>query len=219
MLRREFYDEIRSTLFAGHLTQPQVDGLELLLDEGEKRTVEQRSLAYVLATVHHETARTMQPIREFGLGRGHDYGVPDPDTHQAYYGRGFVQLTHKANYQTMSTKLGVDLVADADRALDPTIAASVLFVGMTEGLFTGRKLADFFGAGGSDWYNARKIVNGLDRAQLIAGYGLSYYKALLIATQEQRTPVARIGVTTFDFRALSPQVDLIALERDSLLSS
>jgi hypothetical protein len=56
-------------------------------------------LAYVLATVYHETASTMEPIEEYGKGAGHSYGEPDPETGQVYDGRGYVQLTWKDNYQ------------------------------------------------------------------------------------------------------------------------
>jgi len=37
----------------------------------------------------------------------------------AYFGRGLIQLTGKANYQKYGDLIGVDLVADGDKALEP----------------------------------------------------------------------------------------------------
>lgn len=98
------------------------------------------------------------------------YWRPD-EAGRSWFGRGFVQITHKRNYQAMSVALGVDLVADPGRALDMATAADILVVGMREGLFSGVKLGDVFTATASDWTGARRIVNGLDRADLVAGYG------------------------------------------------
>ncbi len=61
-----FYDRVRVTLFGGRLQPPQVQGLEAILDHWEKTSAakDDRWLAYMLATAFHETARTMQPVRE-----------------------------------------------------------------------------------------------------------------------------------------------------------
>ncbi len=48
------------------------------------------------------------------------------------------------------------------------MAATILVVGMTEGLFSGVRLADVFAGSKADWTGARKIVNGTDRAKKIA---------------------------------------------------
>lgn len=85
----------------------------------------------------------MQPIREYGRGRGRAYGARDRQTGHAYFGRGYVQLTWKANYALAGGKLGLDLVANPDLALDPGAAARILFLGMAEGWFTGKRLADY----------------------------------------------------------------------------
>ena len=129
----------------------------------------------------------MQPIEEFGKGAGRTYGAPDPRTGLAYYGRGLVQLTWLANYLKAGTKLGVDLVYHPELALRPDIAAQILFRGMIEGWFTGRKLADYFGPGHSDPVGARHIINGVDCAALIAGY-YSYFLAALQAAKALAPP-------------------------------
>jgi hypothetical protein len=49
---------------------------------------------------------------------------------------------------------------------------------MTRGIFTGKKLDDYFNAKTDDWINARRIINGTDRASLVADYGHEYYAAI-----------------------------------------
>ena len=45
-------------------------------------------------------------------------------------------------------------------------ALAILFEGMARGSFTGKKLSDYFEGGSEDWVEARRIVNGADRAAL-----------------------------------------------------
>jgi predicted chitinase len=183
MKRAIFFATVRARLFGGRLTQAQVEGLETLLDAAKRHgVVERRQIAYVLATAYHETGRAMRPVREIGQGRGRAYGQADAATGEVYYGRGYVQITWKANYARLGARLGVDLVANPDRALDPRIAADILMVGMAEGLFTGRSLATFLGIDKTDWRGARRIVNGLDRADDIAEYARAFDAALANAS-------------------------------------
>ena len=129
--RKIFFDSVRIRLFNGRLWQGQVDGMNAILAEWDRRRLgDLRWLAYMLATVYWETAHTMQPIEEFGKGQGYTYGLRDPGTGHAYYGRGFVQLTWKRNYEVMGRLLHVDLVNHPERALDLGIATQILFEGM-----------------------------------------------------------------------------------------
>jgi len=176
MDKGKFFNSIRS-LF-GHLSLSQVQGIEAILDEAEKRGTPRNWLAYVFATAFHETARTMQPIREFGRGRGMKYGT-------TYYGRGLVQLTWKYNYEKAGKKLGVDFVTNPDRVLESRYAIPIAFDGMEEGWFTGKDLAkeiDLVDESDTEdareFREARRIINGTDRAQTIAGYGITFEKAL-----------------------------------------
>jgi hypothetical protein len=141
----------------------------------------------MLATVYHETATVFWPIREYGLGKGHEYGEPD-ENGNVFYGRGFVQLTWKDNYDKASAALGLinerDLVMHPDVALDSLIAARVLFRGCAEGWFTGSKLGDWFNETTDDPLNARRIINGNDRDELIAGYHDTFLEALETAYYE-----------------------------------
>lgn len=175
--RDKFFSGAREAVFRGSLAQSQVDGLNTILD-GFEAQGDLRWLAYELATVFHETAATMQPISEWGHGAGRPYGHPDPVTRQVYYGRGFIQLTWKSNYQAMSSVVGENLVADPTLALEPAIAAKIMFYGMERGSFTGRKLADYFNAKTTDYVNARRIINGTDCAAQIAIYAQEFHAAL-----------------------------------------
>jgi putative chitinase len=184
MNRTRFYEVIRPTLFHGTLTQSQVDGCEHLLDYAELRAprLDLRHVAYMLATAYHETARTMQPIAEYGCGTGYPYGVPDPETGECYYGRGFVQLTWKNNYAYQQAKLQLPLVTTPDLALEPTPAARILVEGMLDGDFTGVSVGDYIGEAQCDYVQARRVVNGLDCAEQIAEYARVFQEALLQAT-------------------------------------
>jgi putative chitinase len=181
--REKFYNKARVKPFVGILHQAQVEGCEVIFREWEKRGLENlRWLAYILGTTYHETAHTMQPIVEFGKGRGHGYGVPIHG--HTYYGRGYVQLTWEYNYKKLGDILDLDLVNHPDWVLRPSIAVQVMFVGMIHGIFTGRKLATYFTTSYTDWVGARKIVNGLDRAEEIAAYSIDFHQALIHATME-----------------------------------
>jgi putative chitinase len=165
----------------GGLTQSQIDGLELLLGDIEldPNVTDIRWAAYMLATVKWECADTWQPIEEGGQGAGHPYGtavqVTDTDGtvyNNTYYGRGYVQLTWKANYEKMSQalNLGNQLVIHPEKALQPKIAYWIMSYGMRNGSFTGKKLSDFIHADQCDYKNARKIINGLDQWAVIKGF-------------------------------------------------
>lgn len=186
--RKKFFDAVRKAPFPGRLTAEQVAGMEAIIGEWMMRGGgDLRWLAYELATTFHETARTMQPITEYGPksyfskydGRK-DLGNTVAGDGYRFRGRGFVQLTGRRNYALASKKVGVDLVGFPDRALEPAVAAAIMFVGMTEGWFTGKKLADYFGAR-TDWTGARKIINGTDKAATIAGYARAFHAALTAA--------------------------------------
>lgn len=196
MDRTAFYAALRSrasTAFGTSLSQKQVDGCETLLHEGESRGSRLPCLAYVLATAYHETAHTMQPIEEYGKGRGRKYGVPAGPYGKVYYGRGYVQLTWLENYQKAGDKLAVNLVKYPEQALKPDIAAEILFTGMEEGWFAGDKagrhtLDRYINVLATDYVGARRIVNGTDKASLIAGYARDFEAALKAAGYTSQKP-------------------------------
>ena len=185
--RNFFFSQVRESLFAGKLKQKQVDGLSAILDEWETnyKMKDDRWLAYMLSTTHHETAATMQPIEEFGKGKGRKYGnrikmngQSYTDTDKLFYGRGFVQLTWYENYEKAGKKLKQDFIQHPEKVMELANASKIMFSGMMEGWFTGKKLGDYFNQTKEDWVNARRIINGLDRAAWIADYAKKYYASI-----------------------------------------
>ena len=129
-------------------------------------------LAYVLATAYWETGRTMKPVKE-AYWLSEDWRKKNL-RYYPWYGRGFVQLTWEANYKKAGDKLGVDLIKNKDLALDPDIAAKILVDGMIDGWFTGKKLSDYITLKKSDFIEARRIINGVDKKNEIAEIAKQY---------------------------------------------
>jgi hypothetical protein len=162
----KFFDSIRDSLFGGSLTQSQVDGMSAILEVWDWLEYEDlRWLANGMGQTYHETGGKMWPIEEYGKGKGMSYGVPDPVTGEAYYGRGFIQLTWADNYKYADSQLELEgdssLYLHPGNALDLVVSASIMLRGMVEGWFrTGKKLPVYFSDTVNDPYNAREIVNG-----------------------------------------------------------
>lgn len=198
--RKKFFDGIRSNPFPGSLTPEAVWGITAILNEWDSRPgfTDLRWLAYMLATVLGECGVRMLPVREgfknsdaqaraYVASKGYKYAAVVNG--QVYYGRGLVQLTWHSNYEAMSKILGIDLVNKPDLALDPKNAAAIMFEGMRRGTFTKKKLADYFNAVETDWHNARRIINALDRAAEIARYAQAFYSALERASDGVQPPL------------------------------
>ncbi|MDD4778056.1 MAG: hypothetical protein PHV53_07185 [Fermentimonas sp.] len=188
MNKQQFFNEIAKSLFNGKLTRSQKSGMEYKLTAFDMFNIsDNRRRAYMLATSYHETGRRMQPVEEIGCGAGKPYGkkfrcdatrysLPD----KLYYGRGDVQLTWYENYERMGRILDLPLLEYPELALDAEVSALIMVEGMTRGLskkgdFTGVSLDNYFNPRRDDPFNARRIINGLDQADKIAGY---YYKFL-----------------------------------------
>lgn len=142
-------------------------------------------IAYVLATVEWETGETFQPIHESGPrsyfdryeGR-RDLGNTQPGDGYRYRGRGYVQITGRANYEKYARITGKDLVGQPDLALEPETALFILVHGFRTGAFTGKKLTDFINENQTDFINARRCINALDRAQEIAALAEKFFKSV-----------------------------------------
>lgn len=195
--RSFFFDHVRVALFGGSLKQKQVDGMTALLDYWESKHApkDDRILAYLLGTAYHETDKKMQPIREYGKISYFDkrYGPPpvganptlaralgntQPGDGSRYCGRGYVQLTGRRNYRDWGNRLGIALEADPDLALQAAPAVEILVEGSLLGTFTGKKLSQYFNPTTGDWRNARRVINGKDKADLIAGHAKNFYAAI-----------------------------------------
>lgn len=161
----------------GGLDQAQVDTVNALLKAAAHWPV--GWLAYGLATAWHEAR--LKPIEEFGRGAGRPYGKPGKYG-QSQHGRGLVQLTWDRNFAHADRALGLNgaLIANFDLALRPDIAVAIMVRGMEEGWFTGIKLADCIIERGTHegFVKARRIINGTDKAQSIAGYAERLQDAL-----------------------------------------
>lgn len=188
-----FFDGVRDRPFGGKLTQSQVDGCGTLIAAFENARWPVAWAAYGLATAFHETAATMQPIREKGSNAylsKYDTGklaaalgnTPAADGDGILYaGRGYVQLTGLANYRRAGKALNQPLVEKPDLALDPDIAADIMVRGMQEGWFTGKGNSRYLDGEPPNYFDARRIINGTDQAAKIAGYAKSFEAALRAA--------------------------------------
>ena len=149
---------------------------QLIIKEARLMGLLRNELAYVLATAYHETAHTMKPVREYG---GETY--LKSKKYYPYVGMGYVQLTWDYNYKKASSKLGVDFMKNPRLLLEPKYAVKILLVGMKEGWFTGKKLSDYITLQKSDYLNARRIINGVDRAKDISDLAVVYENDLKLS--------------------------------------
>lgn len=157
----------------------------LLVEECKKAGLLRNQAAYVLSTAHHETGQYKYmreiwgptPAQKRYEGRA-DLGNVQKGDGRKFMGRGFVQITGRRNYADWSKRLGVDLLKEPQLAEQPAIAARIIVEGMKLGTFTGKALDDYITLYKSDYTGARRIVNGTDRAKLIAGYAVEYDAAL-----------------------------------------
>ncbi len=178
-----FFSTVRARL--GSLNQLQVTGLETVLDACEGAPL--AHAAYMLATAWHETNKTMQPVREA-------YWLSEEwrKTHLRYfpwYGRGFVQLTWKVNYTKADAKCAAEfnlspgaVLDEPDLVMRPDLAAFIMRKGMDEGWFSGVSLGKVLPSSGvatrQQYMNARTIINGHDKADLIEDYAQAFEHAL-----------------------------------------
>ena len=198
--RKLTFDNIRKEF--GKLTVSQVQGFEATFDEWElwvsKKWVDadNRKLAYILATDWHEGGGTMQPVKEVG---GNAYYVKLYWTNQKkakelgnlsaqdaidFCGKGKPQITGRYNYTKMGKILGYPLDKNPNLMFNLKIATEVMFEGMLTGRslkgdFTGLHLGMFFNSKKNDPINARRIINGLDKAELIKSYHVKFLKCIV----------------------------------------
>jgi putative chitinase len=184
----KFFSEVEHQ-FKTKLRASQIDGMILLLracDELKVPMIEQR--ANILAQVKTETGFRFESIVESGGKLGKLYfakyefrkslGNTQPGDGFKFRGRGFVQITGRTNYDKLGRLLGIDLINDPDLALKPEIASKILVIGTRDGLFTGLKLSNYINANKIDYFNARRVVNGTDKASEIETDSYKFEKAL-----------------------------------------
>jgi hypothetical protein len=150
--------------------------VEAIIQEAHRQNItSQAQIAYIIATVQHETAESFQPVKEsYYLGEPAGKNHRQTLHYYPYYGRGYVQLTWDYNYRKYSDVLGLDLVNDPDLVMRADISLFILVDGMKRGTFTGIKLDDYISDNGVYFWSARKIINGLDQAERIESYAMNW---------------------------------------------
>jgi putative chitinase len=207
--KAKFFDTVRKSLFGSVLTQNQVTVMESIVDRFDGSAAQLayvlatpyhevgRDLVPVVENLNYTAARLMKvwPGRFKTLAAAKPFAhSPEalgnkvyggrlgsgPNEGFRYRGRGLAQITGRDLYARLSELIGVDLVGNPDRALDPDIAAHVLVVGMRDGLFTGKRLSDYINASKTDYVNARRIINAdvAANGKKIAGYAEKFRAAL-----------------------------------------
>lgn len=163
----KLFNNLRSITVDKKLTQIQVDSISAIIHACQTKNVTDiRHICYILATAYHESR--FKPVEEIGRGSGRPYS--NLINGHGYWGRGFVQLTWLDNYKTFGAILHIDLVGSPELALNVDYAAEIIVTGMQAGMFTGVSLKKYFNDKTNDSINARRIVNGVDCANLISGY-------------------------------------------------
>lgn len=189
MDRSKFYKEIKRTGLIKTISQHQVDCMEKILDWSIREGLSLEQSAYCFATAWHETGQfkwlreiwgptAQQKKYEPGTQLARDLGNVQKGDGKKFMGRGFVHITGRRNYSDWSKRLGKDLVKNPTLAEDKDVAAQILVQGCSLGTFTRRKLSDYINSTKKDYKEARRVVNGTDKADMIAGYADKFEKAL-----------------------------------------
>src|SRR5690606_24474781 len=189
-----FWGIVRTNIFKGRISTGAFNTVNHIVDTYYAHympVADPEHLAYILSTAYHESYHAKlnpdwNPVREgfrmsnegaisavtklYEQGRiSHNYALPHTNGH-SYYGRGHVQCTWPENYRKMGKALGLPLYDQPDLMLNPLVSAKALVIGSVEGLYTGKKLADYDTPDGMlDAFNSRRVINGLDKAKKIKG--------------------------------------------------
>jgi len=203
--RKKFFDGVRGLLKSRkmQLTQKRVEALEFLIRkfEGDPRWQTIPQVSYAFATIAHETAWTFEPIKEYRNKPG-TKGRANQDRYwlSGFYGRGYVQLTWERNYKLF----GID--KNPDKALEPDTAFEIMTVGMFEGVFTGKKITDYINTKKTDYAEARRVINGRDKALHIAKIALDF-EDVLRDSQSNHQPVEDTPTDTSAEEFISNQIE------------
>lgn len=204
MNRSAFFAVLRGKLFKG-FSQEQISRISSILDEiNAANYTHPYGIAYILATSHHESDR-FNSYHEYGDAayfkkmydiegsrpqKARELGNLTPGDGRKFSGKGPSQLTGRRNYEKQGKKLNLDLLNNPELAERADIAARILVRGMIDGDFTGKKLDHYFTPETYDFWGARRIINGTDKVELIAGYAEHYLNALIAASDPIKQLIA-----------------------------
>ena len=169
--RKIFFEQYKNMLDPNRkLDAKEVSAIDEFLDyvDANIGKLQMNQWAYFFATVFHETNAAFLPVRE-AYWLSEDWRKKNL-RYYPYYGRGAVQITWFKNYQYYSKTMGVDFVNYPDLMLVPKYSFRASLDGFINGIFTGKKISDYVNKDKADYVNARRVINGLDDANLIASY-------------------------------------------------
>lgn len=213
-----------SGLSKAELSTARTTAGNLLTESAAAGVINPNQYAYELATARRESHLGNWPNefggnayfeKKYGPKSSHrdDLQNTHPGDGARFHGRGLVQITGRRNYTDWTQRLAnenylhngqpVDLVNNPALAADPQIAAHIAVVGSRDGTFTQHKLGDYVNANQTDYYHARRVINGLDHAQEIADQATSFqhvlerhrgdYADAVLQTQLKNLPSAHEG--------------------------
>lgn len=213
MNREAFFAHVRAALFNHQLSTAQVEGCEAILAGFEAARWPLSWAAYGFATVFHETGQRMQPIIETTGPRDREpvsvdraiarleaawaakrlrwvktaYWRKDKDG-LSWLGRGLPQTTHRTNYAWAERVTGVPFTRNPELMLEMRYSLPVMIQAMQEGAYTRHRNADYLNRQPPDYRGARRIINGMDKADMIAGYARRFEEALRLAGYGRHKP-------------------------------
>ncbi|CAH1658791.1 Chitinase class I [Hyphomicrobiales bacterium] len=228
--RSTFFAYARRSPFGDRLTQQQVDGMTDILDEWDANysRLPLTYLACYLGQAFRETGGTMAPVRETfatsdkqAMARletawtsGKLPSVKTPYWRKGWFGRGRIQVTHAENYAYAQTKSGLPIFGDRSLMLDSKAELKVSLPGTIEGWWTRGKhrMSMYLDRPNPDFEGARRIVNGTDKAKLVATYCEAFLAALKAAEIGKAQPADALP-------ALAVPDDIKPVESKSLWSA
>ena len=155
---------------------------QAIIKAAQAQQLTKAQIAYILATAEHESD-SFNTLEEYASGNQYesrnDLGNTQSGDGPRFKGRGYVQLTGRRNYTRYAEITGIELVKLPIILMNwPALSVFIIVDGMMRGVYTGQRLNDFVNSNKEDFFNARQVVNGHDRAQKIADQAQDWLRQL-----------------------------------------